>query len=86
MRMRPILMTAMTSICGLLPMAIGSSSFIGIPYAPMGRVVAGGLIAGTVLTLFFVPYLYSILDDMRNSGVRWVAWILARPPVHGAEP
>ena len=78
-RMRPILMTALTTIFGLLPMATGSSSFIGIPYAPMGRVVAGGLIAGTILTLFFVPYLYSILDDMRTSAVRWLAFILGRP-------
>ncbi|MFT5681472.1 MAG: HAE1 family hydrophobic/amphiphilic exporter-1 [Myxococcota bacterium] len=78
-RMRPILMTALTTIFGLLPMATGTSTFIGIPYAPMGRVVAGGLIAGTVLTLFFVPYLYSILDDMRTSAVRWLAFILGRP-------
>jgi len=78
-RMRPILMTALTTIFGLLPMATGASTFIGIPYAPMGRVVAGGLIAGTVLTLFFVPYLYSILDDMRASAVRWMAYILGRP-------
>lgn len=74
-RLRPILMTALTTIFGLLPMALGTSTFIGIPYAPMGRVVAGGMVAGTVLTLFFVPYLYSVLDDMRDSGSRWLAWV-----------
>jgi HAE1 family hydrophobic/amphiphilic exporter-1 len=69
-------MTALTTIFGLLPMAVGDATFIGIPYAPMGRVVAGGMVAGTVLTLFFVPYLYSVLDDMRDSGRRWLAWVL----------
>jgi HAE1 family hydrophobic/amphiphilic exporter-1 len=78
-RMRPILMTALTTIFGLMPMAVGSTEFIGIPYAPMGRVVAGGMVAGTLLTLFFVPYLYSILDDMRDSGVRWAGWVSRRP-------
>jgi len=75
-RLRPILMTALTTIFGLLPMATGDATFIGIPYAPMGRVVAGGMVAGTVLTLFFVPYLYSVLDDMRDSGRRWIGWVL----------
>lgn len=74
-RLRPILMTALTTIFGLLPMAMGTATFVGIPYAPMGRVVAGGLVAGTLLTLFFVPYLYSVLDDMRDSGRRWWAWV-----------
>ncbi|MFT4974223.1 MAG: HAE1 family hydrophobic/amphiphilic exporter-1 [Myxococcota bacterium] len=78
-RMRPILMTALTTIFGLLPMAVGSSTFIGIPYAPMGRVVAGGMIAGTLLTLFFVPYLYSVLDDIRDSAARWAGWVARRP-------
>lgn len=78
-RIRPILMTALTTIFGLLPMAMGTSTFIGIPYAPLGRVVAGGMVAGTVLTLFFLPYLYSVLDDMRGSGSRWWRWVTARP-------
>ncbi|MFT4624500.1 MAG: HAE1 family hydrophobic/amphiphilic exporter-1 [Myxococcota bacterium] len=75
-RLRPILMTAMTTICGLLPMAFGASAFIGIPYAPLGRTVIGGLIAATLLTLCFVPYLYAVLDDARVAGRHWVAWIL----------
>ncbi|MCB9759932.1 MAG: efflux RND transporter permease subunit [Alphaproteobacteria bacterium] len=69
-RMRPILMTALTTIFGLLPMALGTSTFIGIPYAPLGRVVAGGIGAATLLTLFFVPYLYTVLDDLRAVAGR----------------
>jgi HAE1 family hydrophobic/amphiphilic exporter-1 len=76
-------MTALTTIFGVLPMAMGTSTFVGTPYAPLGRVVAGGLAAGTLLTLFFVPFLYSVLDDMRATGSRWVAWVASTP---GSEP
>lgn len=74
-RLRPILMTALTTIVGILPMALGDDTLIGIPYAPLGRVVAGGMTTGTLLTLFFLPYLYAVLDDMRASGRRWFAWV-----------
>lgn len=70
-RLRPILMTAMTTIFGLIPMAMGSSDFIGIPYAPLGRVVIGGLTASTVLTLVCIPFLYAALDDLRINTGRW---------------
>lgn len=65
-RVRPILMTALTTIGGLVPMAVGNASLLGIEYAPLGRVVIGGLLTGTVLTLFAVPLLYSLLDDARH--------------------
>jgi len=74
-RLRPILMTALTTIFGLLPMAVGESSFIGIPYAPLGRTVMSGLIAGTVLTLLFVPWLYALLEDSRDVALRALGWI-----------
>ena len=77
-RLRPILMTALTTICGLLPMAMGSSDFIGIPYAPLGRTVIGGLIAATLLTLLFVPYLYALLDDLRWGSRTWLAFVRSR--------
>jgi len=64
-RFRPILMTALTTIFGLIPMALGDSDFVGVPYAPLGRTVIGGLTAATLLTLLFVPFLYSLLDDLR---------------------
>ncbi len=77
-RLRPILMTALTTIFGLLPMALGTSNFLGMPYAPLGRVVAGGMVAGTILTLFLVPYLYTVLDDTRASAGRWLRWVVGR--------
>lgn len=66
-RLRPILMTALTTIFGLVPMAMGSGEFVGLSYAPLGRTVIGGLIAATLLTLVFVPFLYAWLDDVRKS-------------------
>jgi HAE1 family hydrophobic/amphiphilic exporter-1 len=77
-RLRPILMTALTTIVGLIPMATGSATFVGIPYAPLGRVLGGGMITGTVLTLLFVPFMYTVLDDMRGTAARWLAWWVVR--------
>ena len=76
-RLRPILMTALTTIFGLMPMAVGDSSFVGTPYYPLGRVVAGGLATGTVLTLFMLPFLYTVLDDMRITSRRWLTYVTA---------
>lgn len=65
-RFRPILMTAMTTIFGLLPMAVGNTGLVGIPYAPMGITLIGGLISSTFLTLFAVPVFYTYFDDLRK--------------------
>jgi HAE1 family hydrophobic/amphiphilic exporter-1 len=65
-RFRPILMTALTTIFGLLPMALGKSGLIGIPYAPLGRTMIGGLVSSTFLTLFVVPLFYTYFDDFRT--------------------
>jgi HAE1 family hydrophobic/amphiphilic exporter-1 len=64
-RLRPIAMTALTTIGGLIPMAIGASAIVGVPYAPLGRTVIGGLLASTVLTLYVVPLFYTLVDDIR---------------------
>jgi HAE1 family hydrophobic/amphiphilic exporter-1 len=81
-RFRPILMTALTTIFGLIPMAVGKSSLIGIPYAPLGRTMIGGLITSTFLTLFVVPLFYTYFDDLR---VFW-GTILARVFSRKREP
>jgi HAE1 family hydrophobic/amphiphilic exporter-1 len=65
-RIRPILMTALTTIFGLFPMAVGKTGLIGIPYAPMGITLIGGLISSTFLTLFAVPLFYTYFDDLRQ--------------------
>ena len=59
-RLRPVLMTALAMIVGMLPMALGFGEG-GEQNAPLGRAVIGGLLLATVATLFFVPVVYSVL-------------------------
>lgn len=66
-RFRPIFMTAFTTIFGLVPMALGNSTLIGIPYAPLGRTIIGGIFTSTILTLIFVPLAYTYFDDLRKT-------------------
>ncbi len=59
-RFRPVLMTALAMIIGMVPMALGLGEG-GEQNAPLGRAVIGGLICATVATLFFVPGVFSLL-------------------------
>ena len=79
-RFRPILMTTLTTVCGLLPMAVGNAKMVGMPYAPLGRAMIGGLLASTVLTLLIVPLFYTFLDDLRVHAARIAGSAFARPP------
>jgi multidrug efflux pump subunit AcrB len=63
-RLRPILMTALTTILGLLPLALGIGEGTEINQ-PMGITVIGGMISSTFLTLYIVPIVYSLFD--RNT-------------------
>ena len=65
-RLRPILMTATTTIFGLVPLALGLGEG-GEAQAPMARVVIGGLLSSTFITLIFVPVVYSIFER-RSPG------------------
>ena len=69
-RLRPILMTTLAMIFGMLPLAfeIGAGSEF---RAPMARAVIGGLITSTLLTLIVVPVVYTILDDVATRFERW---------------
>ena len=78
-RFRPILMTTFTTICGLIPMAVGNEKMIGMNYAPLGRTMMGGLLASMVLTLLVVPLFYTFFDDLRLWGRRMAA-AFSRPP------
>ena len=63
-RLRPILMTTTTTVLGLLPLALGRGQGSEI-MAPLGITVIGGLLVGTVLTLFVIPVLYSLVHRDR---------------------
>jgi multidrug efflux pump subunit AcrB len=59
-RLRPVIMTALAMIIGMVPMSLGLGEG-GEQNAPLGRAVIGGLIMATVATLFFVPVVYSLI-------------------------
>jgi HAE1 family hydrophobic/amphiphilic exporter-1 len=64
-RLRPILMTTLALIAGMIPVALGYGE--GADFrAPLGRAVIGGVIASTVLTLLVIPTVYEIFDEWRE--------------------
>ncbi len=64
-RFRPVLMTALAMMIGMVPMALGLGEG-GEQNAPLGRAVIGGLLLATVATLFFVPTFFSVLHGLRR--------------------
>jgi multidrug efflux pump subunit AcrB len=66
-RLRPVLMTALAMIIGMLPMALGFGEG-GEQNAPLGRAVVGGLCFATVATLIFVPVVFSIIHQRRGRA------------------
>ncbi|HEX3744996.1 MAG TPA: efflux RND transporter permease subunit, partial [Bryobacteraceae bacterium] len=66
-RFRPVLMTALAMIIGMVPMALGMGEG-GEQNAPLGRAVIGGLLFATVATLVFVPAVFSLLHGMRRRS------------------
>jgi multidrug efflux pump subunit AcrB len=65
-RMRPVLMTALAMIIGMLPMALGLGEG-GEANAPLGRAVIGGLIFATIATLMFVPVVFSMIHKRQDT-------------------
>ncbi len=66
-RIRPVLMTALAMIIGMVPMALGFGEG-GEQNAPLGRAVIGGLLFATVATLFFVPAVFTIVHGRREAA------------------
>jgi multidrug efflux pump subunit AcrB len=66
-RFRPVLMTALAMIIGMMPMALGLGEG-GEQNAPLGRAVIGGLLCATVATLVFVPAVFALLHGRRDGG------------------
>jgi HAE1 family hydrophobic/amphiphilic exporter-1 len=76
-RLRPILMTTLTTVLAMVPMALGIGEG-GEVQAPMARVVIGGLLASTLITLVFIPTLYTMVEEKRTQE--------QEAPSAGAEP
>jgi len=65
-RFRPVIMTALAMIIGMVPMALGLGDG-GEQNAPLGRAVIGGLLCATVATLLFVPSVFALIHSMKKS-------------------
>jgi hypothetical protein len=71
-RIRPVLMTALAMIIGMVRMALGLGDG-GEQNAPLGRAVIGGLIFATAATLFFVPTVFILVNKIKRSGMQGVS-------------
>jgi hydrophobic/amphiphilic exporter-1 (mainly G- bacteria), HAE1 family len=67
-RLRPILMTSLTTVCALIPMAIGGPG--GEANAPLARAMIGGVLGAALLSLFVVPCLYVIFKGTRPANIK----------------
>ncbi len=78
-RMRPVLMTALSTIFGMLPLAVGAGD--GSEWrAPMGIIAIGGLATSTLLTLIVVPVVYTLIDDAQTALTSLVSGPTASTP------
>jgi multidrug efflux pump subunit AcrB len=80
-RFRPVLMTALAMIIGMIPMALGLGDG-GEQNAPLGRAVIGGLLCATVATLVFVPAVFSLLHKKRSGADPNVQVATEGQPIH----
>jgi HAE1 family hydrophobic/amphiphilic exporter-1 len=78
-RLRPILMTTLAMIFGMVPLAFALSEG-SEQRAPMGQAVIGGVITSSLLTLVVVPVVYCYLDDL----AQWTARKIGRKPAHAS--
>lgn len=88
-RFRPIMMTALTTICGMMPLLSGGSNSIGLSYTSFGLTLVGGMTTATLLTLLVVPIFYTLFDDLRHAvadGAGWLGGVARRRRRSRAEP
>ncbi len=78
-RFRPVVMTALTTVLGLIPLAVGQASLGSEQYFPMARALMGGLVAGTALTLIVLPTFYVVSEKCVFYAQRAALWVVRRP-------
>jgi HAE1 family hydrophobic/amphiphilic exporter-1 len=84
-RFRPIMMTALTTICGMVPVTLSGATSIGLSYTSFGLALIGGLTTATLLTLLVVPVFYTLFDDARTVVARSARWAVGGAPQASAE-
>jgi HAE1 family hydrophobic/amphiphilic exporter-1 len=77
-RVRPILMTALTTLIGLMPIVIQKPSLGGVYYYSMALVIMGGLLLSTILTSVMLPVIVTVVEDTGALIGRFFAWIGGR--------
>jgi HAE1 family hydrophobic/amphiphilic exporter-1 len=85
-RFRPIMMTALTTIGGLVPLTLQGSSSIGLSYRSFGLTLIGGLTTSTLLTLLVIPVFYTFFDDLRAAVGAALRKALKRRGAEEGEP
>jgi len=83
-RLRAVLMTALTAIVGLIPLALGSSAVGDAYYYPLARTVMGGLASSTILTLVVLPYINLGMEGL--AGYLQRLWSFSSPTRRAAAP
>jgi hydrophobic/amphiphilic exporter-1 (mainly G- bacteria), HAE1 family len=78
-RFRPIAMTALTTIIGMIPLTVSQPSDMGMSYKSFGLTLIGGMTTATILTLLVVPVFYTLFDDLRELITRITKWIAHGP-------
>ena len=84
-RFRPIMMTALTTIIGMVPVTLSGATSIGLSYTSFGLTLIGGLTTATLLTLLVVPVFYTFFDDVQLVAGRALRHALGTPAAERAE-
>jgi HAE1 family hydrophobic/amphiphilic exporter-1 len=79
-RFRPIAMTALTTIIGMIPLTLTKPGNLGLSYKSFGLTLIGGMTTATLLTLLVVPIFYTLFDDARMVTMRFLAHRFRRQP------
>jgi HAE1 family hydrophobic/amphiphilic exporter-1 len=74
-RLRPILMTAITTLFSLVPIAVQKPSIGSVYYYPMALVIMGGLFASTFLTAILLPTTTTLVEDSFSLARRFIVWL-----------
>ncbi len=77
-RFRPIVMTALTTMCGMIPLTFGSSQGADVNFKSFGLVLIGGMASATLFTLVVVPVFYTLIEDARDGVSNIMASVFDR--------
>ncbi len=78
LRFRPIMMTAITTIGGMIPLALAGASSIGLSYTSFSLTLIGGMSTATLLTLLVVPVFYTFFDDFKEMLMKGIQSLTAK--------